>query len=193
MAGERERAAGAGSPRGAAAAGAGSARGVRGVTGDRPGTRDRRERGERPAIGRCPRCRRGVTVDYGTARDAGWQIRSGCCGRWTVVRGVDGAVSSRACGPHCEDATSPRCQCECGGVSHGLTWRTSIARLDPIATFELSEPPIARLTDPEVAPIAPLRGVDWGAVDRDGEVAMFDVSDPGELQHWEPRGGKLHQ
>lgn len=75
------------------------------------------------ALGKCPRCKGGVSCTKAEAMDASWQVRSVCCNRWTVVKSVQGSVTSRECGAHCTDATSMTCKCECGGLSHGIAWR----------------------------------------------------------------------
>lgn len=137
------------------------------------------------AVGRC-QCGRGVAATLDVARSEGWQLRSACCGRWTVLRPVDGAVSSRACGPHCEDATGTTCRCECGGAAHGITWRVGLAAPE-VAPVALLEPPVG---EPALDPRTPeLAGIRWGALGARrepvaGEVALFDVAEPGELQEW---------
>jgi hypothetical protein len=59
-----------------------------------------------------------------------------------------------------------------------------------VAGFELIPAPVAPLRESrEVAPLHPLDGISWGALVAPVErCAMFDVEDPGKLQHWEPRG-----
>ena len=74
-------------------------------------------------VGKCPRCKGGVAATPDEAREAGYQLRSACCGRWTVLTGVKGKTSTRECGAHCEDATTTSCSCQCGGVRHGFTHR----------------------------------------------------------------------
>ena len=80
----------------------------------------------RPMVGKCPRCKAAVAVSW-TLDEAGaasWQVRSGCCGRWSIVRQVIGKVSAkRACDEHCTTGTGRACTCECGGRNHGQVWR----------------------------------------------------------------------
>jgi hypothetical protein len=76
------------------------------------------------AMGKCPNCRRTVTVTKAEAIAEGWQVLSPCCHTYTVVNTVRGTVTSKACGAHCTDATSMTCKCECGGAQHGMAWRT---------------------------------------------------------------------
>jgi hypothetical protein len=79
----------------------------------------------RPMVGRCPRCKAAVaamlTLDQAGA--ASWQVRSDCCGRWSIVAQVAGKTGTRECGAWCEDGTGKACTCTCGGRNHGMTWR----------------------------------------------------------------------
>lgn len=59
--------------------------------------------------------------------------------------------------------------------------------------FELQEPaPAPPVKVAPLEPVAPatLCGIDWAevAAEARGEVAMFEVSDPGTLQQWGRRG-----
>lgn len=139
------------------------------------------------AVGRC-RCGRGVAVTLDVARSEGWQLRSECCGRWIVLQPVRATLSTRACGPHCADATGTTCRCECGGTAHGVTWRVSLAAPGTeVAPVTLLEPPVDEpASDPQTPELA---GIRWGALGTRrepvaGEVALFDVPDPGRLQEW---------
>lgn len=75
------------------------------------------------AIGKCPRCKAGVSATRAEAQEASWQVLSPCCRRWTALQGVRGEVTARECGEHCTDATGLGCKCECGGAQHGMAWR----------------------------------------------------------------------
>lgn len=149
---------------------------------------------ERVCVGRCPRCRAGVSTGYGAARDAGWQLQCGC-GAWAVLEPVQGTVSARACGAHCEDAVTTGCRCECGGTRHGVTWRVGTAPArEVLAPREVVAPLELLAPADEIAPVRyelhPLQGIRWPAavrVDdgaRAGQIAMFAVEDAGELQDW---------
>ena len=36
---------------------------------------------------------------------------------------VKGELGTRACGPRCQSATGPACECKCRGANHGnATW-----------------------------------------------------------------------
>jgi hypothetical protein len=78
-----------------------------------------------PANGKCPRCAAPVATVWteGEANRANYQVRSACCGRWTIVQRIDGRVGKRECGDHCTEGTGRKCTCTCGGAQHGLAYR----------------------------------------------------------------------
>lgn len=76
-------------------------------------------------IGKCPECRAAVTAAWtvAEANEAGYQARSACCSRWTVMAKMNATVGVRECGDYCTDGTGKSCKCSCGGANHGLAWR----------------------------------------------------------------------
>lgn len=87
--------------------------------------------GTRVFNGRCPICRAGVSVacTLETVRDMGWQVRSGCHARWTVLAPLQAvSVPGRRCDSRCTNAVGSSCECECAGLNHGARFRVGVTR-----------------------------------------------------------------
>jgi hypothetical protein len=78
----------------------------------------------RPAVGRCPGCKRPVRSE--APAQLSFRALNGpggaclACERFVALKFIKGTVNPHEkCGGRCRSSTGPQCSCSCGGKNHG--------------------------------------------------------------------------